>query len=735
LQALFTHTRESDDVEVHELVLKPLSDDESVLLAKQLLGPTVPTAAAGVGRESGGNPHLLTELARHVLLRNRTGTASLDTQRGSVTFERAVMKRVAELSPGAQTLLELLSVAGRPLTEDSLALLATFDIDLQQALTELRGAKLVRGAGTHAGRALETYHDRVREAVVDAMDPERLALLHKRLASTLEASGSEDLEAIVDHLLGARDFKRAQVYAIRAATQAADALAFDKAARLFAIAVEHEEDPGWGHELLVRWGDALVNAGRGRQAAAVYVDAANAALAPEAAMLRAKAGLQLLASGHEQEALGFLEPVLSPMLASAAALDDQASSWLARLSQRGLVLSPWSASTETLARLDAAWALALGATLCGMSVAPILCMRYLYEALESGDAPRALRGLCLFHARIEHSALATERPPGQAPAPRVSALTMAERLQERLDLPYGEAALALVKGLDALLQRDGKQATRLLARAEETFRSRCPGSAVEMRFCRTALSLVFATTCEIERMRAVIEWADEAQDHEDLLAEARLRLLASLGALAADRPDRVERALVHAVARLNQERADADPAAFLQLHVQSLAVLYRGDAERAALLLPRLQAWLESARAPSFLRSLLVLQRARVVLLASHAGEQESRLVQAEDDARALLAEHVSYFERYVRLLRAAIAFERNDLDTTTALLEAALADPGERTDAAFTAAAARRRKGELLGGEQGQALVASADFAASELGVKNPEAFARLFSPRRVRA
>src|SRR5262249_57509210 len=121
-----------------------------------------------------------------------------------------------------------------------------------------------------------------------------------------EARGEGDLEAMVEHLIGAGDSKRAQIYAIRAATQAAEALAFEKAARLFAIAVENQDDQGWGHELLVRWADALVNAGRGRQAAAVYFDAARSAPEAEARVFRRKAGLQLWATGHEQEAQGLL---------------------------------------------------------------------------------------------------------------------------------------------------------------------------------------------------------------------------------------------------------------------------------------------------------------------------------------------------------------------------------------------------------------------------------------------
>ncbi len=730
LQALSEHVRDSEELEVHDLQLRPLSEQESVELARQLLGPAVAGAASGVGLESRGSPHLLTELARHVLLRRSAGTASPDTQRGLVTFERALMKRVAELSPGARTLLELLSVAGRPVLEESLQLVSSFDIDLQQAVTELRGAKLVRGVGTHAQRAIETYHDRIREAVVAALEPVQLELWHKRLASTLEATGSGDLEAIVEHLLGGGDSKRAQIYAIRAATQAAEALAFEKAARLFAIAVENQDDQGWSHELLVRWADSLVNAGHARRAAAVYFDAAHSAPEPEAKVLRRKAGLQLLASGHEEEALellgGTLQQLGVDIPASAEAGAAQLLVLRARIGERGFGLGAARAerSAADLERVDMLWTLTLSMTQTDPDRALQLVARHLLEALELGDPARAVRALCLYHNAIDAPLSALE---GRAPQ---GALAAAEALERSLGLPDAQARVQLAHGLEVMRSGQLKPALRALVRAEELLRTRCPGSGADMRMCRVAMAYLFVAFNQLERVAAIAQWAEEAEEHEDLLALTRLRVLQTFGSLVAGDPERAARELSRAAARWGRERRDL--TSMLHAMARGNLVLYRGDAAGCRSLLGDYEWFFRSTLgAMALLRGKALLLRARLALSASLQGDDtDAQLQRAEEDARAAAALGLACFEHSIRLVRAGVAARRGDADTALTMLSAVLADRGEHPDAALTVAAAGRRMGELQGGGEGRLRIENADDTLRAHGIEDPEAFFRLLAP-----
>jgi serine/threonine protein kinase len=733
LQELFEFTRQNDDAEIRDLSVGPLSEVESRELARQLIGSDIPAAVEGISMESQGSPHLVSELVRHLLSGREEGTASRDTQRGLVSFERAVLKRIRALGEGARTLLELVAVSGRPVPEESLALVSSFDVDLQQALVELRGAKLIRGVGTHARRAIDTYHDRIREAVVGAMDPEQLATWHGRLASTLEATGSDDLEAIVEHLLGAGDEQRAQIYAIRAATQAAEALAFEKAARLFAVAVEHETDAAWGHELLVQWADSLVNAGHGRQAAAVYFDAARSADDEEAEQLRRRAGLQLLTAGHEQQALELLAGAMAelgvriPDSVEQAAVEVRALR--KRIAERGFDFAPRdedAVDREALQRLDLLWSLSMGVMLNAIDRSLPLIARLLLDALEVGEPVRVGKALAFYHTAVDAPLSALEGTP-------VQGALAAAQLLDASDDPDVAARIDVARGIDAIRAGEIRTALRELGRAEETFRTRCAGAAPEMRFCRTVMAQLHIAFTQVEQLRKVDAWAREAEEHEDLLAATRLRLSSVLGMLASDDAERAERAVTHAAARWGQARVDMTTLLATQARAQ--VALYLDDAALCTALAGAFDPFFSSSlSAVPMLRVWALLLRVRVSLCAA-AGmedgpERQALLQRVEADLQAAALLGLSCFELHVRLLRAALSRCAGDRDTALALLEAVISDPSDQPDGVFVVAAAQRRKGEMIGGEEGRMLAARADATLREQSAEYPRAFLRLLAP-----
>ena len=150
---------------------------------------------------------------------------------------------------------------------------------------------------------IETYHDRVRETVLANLDAAARAEYHKRLAQTLEAAGGVEPEVLAIHFLGAGQAQAAGRYYARAAAQAAEALAFDRAAHLYRRALElgaGDEGP----RLRTGLADALANAGRGAEAGREYLVAAQRAAAATAIDLRRSAAFQFLTSGHVDEGLG-----------------------------------------------------------------------------------------------------------------------------------------------------------------------------------------------------------------------------------------------------------------------------------------------------------------------------------------------------------------------------------------------------------------------------------------------
>src|SRR5262249_37036281 len=152
---------------------------------------------------------------------------------------------------------------------------------------------------------------RVRETVVAYLPPDRLQAHHRRLAEAFEAAGSADPEVVAIHWHGARQYERAGNYYARAADEAAQALAFDRAAKLYRAALDLGRlNPNEERALRFKLGDALANAGRGAESAQVYLALVHEAYPGETLELQRRAAEQLLRTGHLEEGLAVLTTVL-----------------------------------------------------------------------------------------------------------------------------------------------------------------------------------------------------------------------------------------------------------------------------------------------------------------------------------------------------------------------------------------------------------------------------------------
>jgi hypothetical protein len=321
-----------------ELPVGALTLEEARALALLLLGrddPVAETCANAVARESGGNPFFVNELVRHV----QTGVdlAGGLILHGEISLDKAVWSRVQRLPEAARCLLAVVATAGRPLRQEVACQAADLGTDSRAILSSLRANHLIRIAGLAGEGQLSTYHDRVRETVVGYLTPEDLRRMHHRLALALEASGQADPELLAFHFQGADRPKAAGMYYAMAGERAAEALAFDQAARLYRAAIQLWLPQGEeGRQIRTHLGDALANAGRGAEAAKEYLAVATDSQAAEALDLRCRAALQLLISGNVDEGVEVARVVLE-----AVGL--------------GLAKSPHRAALELLARRLQLW--------------------------------------------------------------------------------------------------------------------------------------------------------------------------------------------------------------------------------------------------------------------------------------------------------------------------------------------------------------------------------------------
>ncbi len=342
----------SDDVRT--VALSALSPDAArELTAVLLAGVGLPIdRAAAIATEAGGHPLHIDALVRHAAVSGEDAAVP--------QLDQAILARVAQLDADARRVIEMVCIAGAPIPRSVVARAAELEEDgCARALGLLRLHNLVRASGARQADAVEPYHDRVRESVAAAVGDSDRPRYHGRLAVVLEAAGA-DSQLLMRHQEAAGDDERAAVTALRAAHEADEALAFDRAAELYRAALRLGFPDGADRrDILWQLAEALTNAGLGADAAPVYIEAA--AGADPATMLEGyrRAAEQYLMTGHLEQGLETLRKLLGEIGAGYPASPGRAmASLLATrtwLRVRGLRWKQRDASTigrERLTRVE-----------------------------------------------------------------------------------------------------------------------------------------------------------------------------------------------------------------------------------------------------------------------------------------------------------------------------------------------------------------------------------------------
>ena len=297
--------------DVRRIRLDRLPPDDARELATRLLAQTstrLADRAEAIAGEAAGHPLFIQELVRHAESHGGEATVAL-------RLDDVLWSRVLELPAAARAVLELVAVARTPIAQEVVARATSIDLSsFHRCLSMLRVGNLVQTAGPRGGDAIHVYHDRIREALVAHLEPHVASATHRELALTLESSSQADPRRLAVHWRGAGDDERAASYTVRAAAEAEAAFAFDHAAELYATALSlMAPDHPSVRRLRVQQGDALANAGRGADAAAVYLAAAHDAPKMEALKLARRAADQYLRGGHVDAGLDTIRGVLRDM--------------------------------------------------------------------------------------------------------------------------------------------------------------------------------------------------------------------------------------------------------------------------------------------------------------------------------------------------------------------------------------------------------------------------------------
>ncbi|MBX3249091.1 MAG: protein kinase [Myxococcales bacterium] len=214
------------------MTIDALTSADARALARALGGAQW-EASSRVIEAAEGNPFLIEMLVRH-------GAGASD-------LRDAVSRLLDGLLPESRRLLDVVCLAGSPISRATALEVADVSRGADRALSELRADHLItlqlrgRDADERPGRVLlEPYHDRIREAVVARLDASARRTLHRRLAGSLVAIGAEP-ELIAHHYDRAEEVALAIDWMVRAARRAESALAWEAAARLYLRAIQRWE--------------------------------------------------------------------------------------------------------------------------------------------------------------------------------------------------------------------------------------------------------------------------------------------------------------------------------------------------------------------------------------------------------------------------------------------------------------------------------------------------------------
>jgi tetratricopeptide (TPR) repeat protein len=669
---------------------------------------------ARITADAGGNPFLIREVL----------DAGADADAGQEAVAGMIRDKVDRLDPSARRLVEFVALSAKPLSMRRACEAAEIDDDGQRVVAGLRNARLLR-TGTEDQDTLETYHDRIRETLTARIGADRAAQYHARLVDVLSSSERVDAEHLAFHLEGAgRGGEAASLY-IHAAEQASRTLAFDHAVALYERALRLRGGAP-DATLIARLAEALADAGRSRDAGERFAAAARLADPATRRELTRRAAYYFCISGRIDEGKAALGEVLKqfgislPKSTGAAIASVLFARFRLRL--RGLGFkerAPDTLPPDTRERLDSLWAAAIGLGNTEVISGIGFSSRGLIQALDAGDPVRIVRAMCW-----EACLLAVDDVKG------------ARRLIDRADVivrtcetPYLRGMIRLAEAIYTINLSRWRDAIALFDQAEALWLEHGHGVDWELNTARHFCSWALINSGELaEARRRIAVSRREAADRGNLYVTVSVGAFAEPQVLlAADQPGAARARREDVMALWTEQQFNVQHIIAMLSEVQ--VALYEGDGRTALDAIRRQRA---AAKQHGFDRlavgrvSTDYLMLNSVFMVMGETGVTPALVDEATQTVRRLDKETLRWGKAASHGGRAGLAIARGDIATAVGELELADAVYAELGMHGF-ACAARRHRGELIGGPRGQMLMAEADSWRRDHGVADPGRWGRI--------
>jgi tetratricopeptide (TPR) repeat protein len=730
---------------VEVLNLGPLEVASTRALAENLLdAQDLPEAAKqrisdAVVREAEGHPFFAVEFVHHlcsVVL--PTGGVSAVSDASTLRLDGMILQRVSGLPDESQRLLRVIAVAGDPLPQRVLASAAEVTLGSEgweRGMSSLVDESLIRRKGRRGEDPVEVYHDRIREAVVAALEPPALHSVHVQLAKAVEQWERERTDMLARYWLSADDHERAKRYACEAAVEARTKLAFDRAAQLYEVAAGLESNDERKAELLQALGECQASDGRAILAAEAFERAASFSKEDQAARLRHLAAEQLLRGGEIKQGLTVLTDVLSKAglrLAKTSKSAQWSVAWrLAWLRLRGLKFrerpdSSISAKDKQL--LHVYWSVNTGLGVVDSVRAVDFLLRFVSLALRTGDIRRVAQGLSVLGGQL--SAFW-----GLRFAWPLRLVSVGEVLARRSADPATVGLARMCRGMVRYFAGEYEACTSELLAVEQHFLTHCRGMSWELATTRSFTCFALRLSGHLRELCERFDrYTADADRTGDRYLATNLRTYQSVVWLIRDDPERARKEV--------EGILDAWPADMYQ--VQHFFHLYSRCEQEIYCERPEVAWQLITDQSERLRRSTLLnvsglrIENARIcgrVALAlaekTAPGERAALLQRVQESIRVLRKSEHQTGIAMGATLEAGLRFLSPDAGPASAVpaLERAVAT-AEASGAILIAESGRRWLGELVGGRRGEEMRARSNGWMAEQGVQNPARLAHLIAP-----
>ncbi|MCC6511225.1 MAG: protein kinase [Pirellulaceae bacterium] len=682
-----------------------------------------------IAAESGGMPFYVQELVRHAIGSQPTDhktTAEVGGEK--VSLSSVLRDRIDSLPDNARELVSMVAVAGQPVPLELVCdAIGVRTVDERQ-IHQLCVNRWLRSDRDTLQHKVTVFHDRIGESIVSALPQAQRQLMHTNLALSLEKSASTPPETLAYHFDAGNQPQLAGQYLQLAGKNAQKVFAFEKAIEHYRRALELSPSPEVAYELMRSLGEACSQAGRGGEAAEALLSAAAVAPPADALELRLAAARQYCISGYTDEGRLLVRAVLASngmyfpkqFLVLVGSLIYQRF----RLGLQGLKISlrqEAQGSRYELQRIDVMWSAVSGLSFQEPVAVAALHTQGLRAALAAGEPKRLARALSL------------ESILSATPGPKTN-----DRVQKLLGLATEFAAsssdsdtlgmLHLAKGGTAFLQVRMPDALPSLIEAERLFSSSIPKAWWELTTARSLLAWAYMHIGDFCSLKRCIDlYQLDAQERGDLFL---LSSISSAGMpqlqLAANQPDLAQ-------AGLNRLEEIVPYKQFQQRHVsmlysQAQIDLYRGEG---------LASWRRIVENWSLFRNSMQLQnqfarvslidlRSRCAVLEFKLSGDRYFLRYALGDLKRLKREIGTWVQPFIHRLQAVIFEAQSRFQESEVSLSKA-SENFYRIGFRACAAAAERRRGQLMNNTAGQRLVEQGEAYLRAQGIVDVDAFQRV--------